>query len=160
MKRRKIKRSRLVASLKRALWQTWVTTPEKGAPLHNSSKFWAWARSAAPKFWSGKKSGAALLYLLIHSTPDNESLWGKKANFTSKFSYFYGVIVNFTPKISPPYVDKLKIKSLLSFMPILLSTWTNFWSGVKERIWGHSFFWSGVLERSGKDFLEWSGKRS
>ena len=68
--------------------QTWVTTPGKGAPLHHSSKFWAGAWSAAPKFSSGKKSGAALLYLLIHSTPDSGSFSGGKGKFHPKIKLF------------------------------------------------------------------------
>ena len=63
------------------LHQTWVTAPGRGAPLRNSSKFWAGARSASPNFWSGKRSGAALLYLLIHSTPFGSSFQFKKPMF-------------------------------------------------------------------------------
>ena len=64
-------------------------------------------RSASPNFWSGKRSGAALLYLLIHSTPFGSPFQVKKPMFYLIFLFK----MNLVPKMNLMRTEKVHFKN-------------------------------------------------
>ena len=82
--------------------QTWVAALGLGAPHFEHEH-------GAPlqKFWIDKKSGAALLYLLIHSTPFGGPFQVKKAIFYLIFLFTMNVI----QKMNLIRVEKVNLKN-------------------------------------------------
>ena len=143
--------------------QTWVTAPGQGAPLRHSSKFWAGAQSASPKFLDRQKERSGTPLLAIHSTPFGRSFQVKKQLFYLMFLSK----MNFVPKMNLIRVEKVHFKNtqvLKKILFVVLGHFIRYFTTLLERSNGadmsHSFFWSGATEWSGAAFWERSEKRS